>query len=409
MQSPAGQSAPKQPLLVIVPSITAARKGNLLFLDEKAVSGLRLYSNYWPGSVRAIFREGSAAAIPFGGWHQKALLPFDVAIIPKTAPVTDALLHDAKAILGSGDNHLDFPLVTQCRTLAIPLIFVIEYTLETRLKIIALSETPPLKRLKSMVWAIRTEIYRRRAFVRAAGLQANGIPATESFAKTNRKILTYFDTRLSEAQFATDQEIAVKVARIMSGAPLRLAFTGRLEKMKGADDLIRIAFALKQTGLDFHLDIYGAGSLESDMRAALNCSSAVASLHKMVRIHQPVNFDHELVPMMRSEIDVFLCCHRQSDPSSTYLETLGCGVPIMGYNNRAWRGILNLADVGWATPMGAPNLLVRKIVDVDANRQNIVDKMWNALNFARQHSFEIEFNRRINHLLDISNEQKHNT
>jgi colanic acid/amylovoran biosynthesis glycosyltransferase len=398
MQELSRRNRSDHPVLVITPSVLAARKDNLLFLDDKAVSGLRLYSHYWPGRVRCIFRQGSPRAILFGSWHEPASLPFDIAIIPETASIPDALLRDAAVVLGSGDNHLDFSLADQCRKLGVAVIFVIEYTLETRLKIIALSEAPLVKRLKSMVWTVKSELGRRRAFASADALQANGAPAANRYARTNREIITYFDTRLSEGQMVTDQELKLKQTRIMEGAPLRLTFTGRLEKMKGALDLIRIAAALDRTGTDFRLDIYGAGSLEREMRAAVNQPAAGVSLREKVRIHPPVNFDRELVPMMRSEIDLFLCCHPQSDPSCTYMETLGCGVPILGYNNSAWRGILNLADVGWEITTGATDEAVRKIVNLDANRSNLSAKMRNARDFAKAHSFEAEFKRRVDHL-----------
>ena len=406
MQKLSGPNFIEQPLLVIIPSVPAARNANLLFLDDKAVSGLSFYSEHWPGRLRCIFREGSAAAISFGRWREPASLPFDVAVIPEAAPIPDALLRGAAAVLGSGDNHLDFSLASRCRTLGVPVIFVIEYVLETRLKITALSEAPLVNRLKSMAWTIKSELDRRRAFVQAHALQANGVPAAESYANTNHDVLTYFDTRLSERHMATDQEIVAKQARIMAGEPLRLAFTGRLEKIKGADDLVRIAAALDRAGISFQLDIYGAGSIESEMRAALNSPAAAVTLREKVRIHPPVDFDRELVPIMRSEIDLFLCCHRQSDPSCTYLETLGCGVPIIGYNNRAWHGILNLADVGWKTPMNAPDEIARKIIDLNANRSNVADKMWTAWDFAKAHSFEAEFKRRIDHLWRIANNQQ---
>ena len=396
------RNLPEEPRLVVIPSVSAARRDGLLFLDDKAISGLRLYSRYWPGRVRAVFREGPATQILFGSWREPASLPFDIATVPEGAPIPDTLLHDAAVVLGSGDNHLDFSLASQCRTLGVPVIFAIEYILEARLEIIALSEAPLVSRLKSMVWTIKSELDRRRAFFQARGLQANGTPAAGRYARTSREILTYFDTRLSEKQMATDGELAVKCARIMQGAPLRLAFTGRLEKMKGADDLIRIAAALDRAGNDFQLDIYGTGSLETEMRAAVNNSAAAVSLREKVRIHRPVDFDRELVPIMRSEIDLFLCCHRQADPSCTYLETLGCGVPILGYNNRAWHGILNLADVGWETPMRALDAFVGKIVHLDANRFHLVDKMQNARDFAKAHSFEAEFKLRVDHLRKCS-------
>ena len=296
-----------------------------MFLDDKAVSGLRLYSHYWPGRVRCIFRQGSTRAILFGSWHEPASLPFDIAIIPEAAPIPDALLRDAAVVLGSGDNHLDFSLADRCRKLGVAVIFVIEYTLETRLKIIALSDASLVKRLKSMVWTVKSELGRRRAFASADALQANGVPAADRYGRINHEIITYFDTRLSERQMATDEELRVKQTRIMEGAPLRLAFTGRLEKMKGALDLIRIATALDRTGKDFRLDIYGTGSLEWEMHAAINHPAAAASLRKKVQIHPPVNFDRELVPIMRSEIDLFLCCHHQSDPLAPIWKRLVAG------------------------------------------------------------------------------------
>ena len=216
----------------------------------------------------------------------------------------------------------------------------------------------------------------------------------------------FFDTRLMKGQMATDEEIAAKQARIMGGAPLRLAFTGRLERMKGADDLIKIATALDRGGTHFSLDIYGAGSLASEMKAALNHPSASGTLSKRVFIHEPVDFNNELVPKLRTEVDLFLCCHRQSDPSCTYLETLGCGVPLLGYGNRALAGILNLADVGWMTSMNAKEEIIRKIVDIDANRLQLAKKMKNAQYFARTHSFESEFKSRVDHLWQLAKHTK---
>ena len=43
----------------------------------------------------------------------------------------------------------------------------------------------------------------------------------------------------------------LKEERLKKGAPLRLAFSGRLERMKGADVLIRIAASLDHAGKEF--------------------------------------------------------------------------------------------------------------------------------------------------------------
>ncbi len=253
MQYSLVQKPRDQPLLVVIPSVPAAREEDALLLDDKAASGLNLYCRHWPGIVRCIFREGPTTAILFGKRYDRDTLPFEVAIIPEAAPVPDSLLHDAAVVLGSGDNYLDFPLAKQCRTLGIPLAFVIEYTLETRLQIIALSEAPPIKRLKSMMWTIQSELRRLRAFTRASALQANGTPAPKGMRRVNRDVFAYFDTACRKPCSPHRADVAAKAARLASGAPLRLAFSGRLERLKGADHLFPIAERLIARGINFRL------------------------------------------------------------------------------------------------------------------------------------------------------------
>lgn len=381
------------PLLVIIPSIPAAPQGNALFLDQKAVSGLGLYCRFWTGRVRCIFREGPATAILFGSKHEPQSLPFEVAVIPADAPVPNALLHDAAVVLGSGDNHLDLPLAAQCRALGVPLAFVIENILETRLQIIALSDAPVMQRLKSLVWTLQSELKRLRAFKEASALQANGVPSARRYARVNSETLAYFDTRLSRDMLATEADVAAKAERLAAGGPLRLVFSGRLERLKGADHLVPIAQHLSKRGVNYRFDVFGAGSLAKSIREA----AAAAQLAQRFFVHTPLDFETQLAPWMRTCADLFICCHRQSDPSCTYLETLGCGVPIIGYENRAWRGIIDLADVGWVVPMNADDV-ARKVIQLDARRSEISDKMQKALAFAKAHCFETEFKSRVDQL-----------
>jgi hypothetical protein len=65
----AGQSA--RPHLVVLPSAIAARQGEYLYLDKKAVSGANEYVKNWPGKVTFIFREGFARDIVFGSFLLK--------------------------------------------------------------------------------------------------------------------------------------------------------------------------------------------------------------------------------------------------------------------------------------------------------------------------------------------------
>ena len=388
--------------LVVTLSTVAARKGQLLFLDDKAVSGLKLYSQYWPGPVRCIFREGSASAITFGSWHDTDTLPFEIVVIPAVGSVPESMLQDAAVVLASGDNHLNFPLAEQCRSLDLPLVYSIEYILETRLQVIALSGVPLIKRLKSMLWAVKTELARRAALRLAHALQANGVPAARSYARVNRRIITYFDTRLSKTMIASPSEVAGKATRRDAGAPLRLAFSGRLERMKGADHLLPLIERLVARGLDFEFHIFGAGSISEQLN---NAAGRKEFANRLV-FHGPVKFEAELVPWMRAQADVFVCCHRQSDPSCTYLETLGCGVPIVGYRNRAFEGIVNMADAGWVVDKDDLDALADEIARLNQQRDEITTKSRAALAFARKNTFEKTFFNRIAQLRPMLTRRK---
>src|SRR5689334_18167958 len=70
-------------LLVVTPTVPAYVDKNGWFLDEKAVSGLRLYAELWPGSVRAVFRAGARSSIAFGRRYKRDELPFGVHVIPE--------------------------------------------------------------------------------------------------------------------------------------------------------------------------------------------------------------------------------------------------------------------------------------------------------------------------------------
>jgi glycosyltransferase involved in cell wall biosynthesis len=181
--------------------------------------------------------------------------------------------------------------------------------------------------------------------------------------------------------------------------PLRLTFSGRLIAMKGADHLITLANLLKQRGVLFRFDIFGDGNLLPMMKNRVEHYQ----LTERVFLHGAVDFATELLPFISNQVDLFVCCHRQSDPSCTYLETYSCGVPIIGYNNRAHQGILDIHDVGWSVKMNAINDLATKIEYLSQHREEIKQKAQTAIEFARNHTFENTFKNRMDHCLQVLN------
>lgn len=382
------------PTLLIIPSVTATQiSEDRFYLDDKVVSGLREWVRHWPGPVACIFRAGEASAIAFGREYGRDELPCGIEIAD--GPIGDDLLAGADIILASGDNHQDFPLAARAKRLGIPLCYIIENLLSTRLQINGVSSASRWQKLKSGVWAIGSEIQRRRAFRDAAALQSNGTPAGNAYRSINPNVHSYFDTRTARPMMADEAAMAARRTRLRLDAKLRLAFSGRLEPLKGADDLIQVAHHLDLIGIPFHLDILGAGSLEGPMRAERHR----LGLMEKVTFHGGVDFRTQLAPFFVNEVDLFVCCHRQSDPSCTYMETFAAGVPIVGYSNRAFDGMLAMGGAGWSVRRKSPRAIALKINEL--HRDQLIEASAQARSFAEGHDMASTFEGRAAHLASV--------
>lgn len=117
-----------------------------------------------------------------------------------------------------------------------------------------------------------------------------------------------------------------------------------------------------------------------------------------LRLHAPVDFESVLVPWMRINADVFLSCHRQADPSCSYLESLGCGVPVAGYANAMWQALAASSGGGWAVPLGDQSALAALLARLAGARDEVQHAAEAGLSFAKAHDFHTEFSARMEHL-----------
>ena len=380
--------------LLIVSSTPVIRRGEHLVMDKKFVAGAALSARLWGGPVRVLARESNDAKLPFATPYLTEDLPFSLHLLKSENAFGSAGLEGASAILASGDDPKQLFISKWATDRRIPVTFTIENPLWGSLEIIWIERQGLLRRLKASIWAIITEYRRRQAFRLASGLQANGTPAQHSYRKTARQLLPFFDTRMATALLSTDEEIETRAVYRKEGHPLRLAFSGRLERIKGVDHLLKVARHLNDAEFPFTLDVYGIGAMEADVHKA--------AADGLLRYHGAVEFDTELAPSLRVSCDLFISCHLQSDPSCTYLEALGCGTPILGYGNRAFRGLMGLCDGGWIVRNNFVVQMVAELMRLDRNRHEITRKAFIGRDFSRCHSFEMTFERRIAQLRDFA-------
>lgn len=381
--------------LVVLPSVSAVVDVETVFADAKMVEGADLYAKLWDGPVLVLVRAGGPEGLAFGQRYLRASLPFRIEVIRDDASDIGDWLADAAVVLASGDSFNDFDIAEHTSA---PIVYVIEYTLDTRLRMLQLEQGYTLQSLKTGIWTLLSEQKRRAAFRASAGIQANGQPAFKAYGQMGRTSILYYDTRITEEQLVSAEEILTKQNAIRGRRPLRLAFSGRLEAIKGADHLIPIAKELAAREIPYTLDIFGDGSLRTTMQEAV----AHAGLDNVIRIHGPVSFHDELVPQMKGHVDLFVCPHMQGDPSCTYLETLSCGVPIVGYANAAFMGVLQLGEAGVAARMGSAASAADAIKTLHIDRQRLAAMVGVAAAVGRNNTFERTFSARVDHLKEVA-------
>lgn len=380
--------------LLIVSSAAAALVDGKPLLDIKFVEGMRCYSNLWSGPVYCMLKLQRTPP-PFSAVYEPETLPFDLALLPPAETIGPNRIAGADLILSGGDSHEHLHLADLARQGGKKLAYIIEYIPETRRQIIRLDRSRNFpKKVYATLWAARQERRRRRAFRLADGIQANGYPAFAEYGSMNPNTMMYLDNRVSDDLLATEEEMDVRRKRLLNGATLRLMHSGRLEPMKGSHDLVPLARRLEKSDIDFELHIFGSGSLEREIRDGI----ARYGLEDRVRLGGVVDFETELVPFARTRADIYVSCHLQSDPSCTYIESMGCGLAVAGYGNRMWAALCKESGGGQTAPMGDVNALAEAIVRYAKDRQRLVAHCAASRSFASRHSFEREFQRRVDHL-----------
>jgi len=362
-------------------------------MSNKTLRGLQEYARHWPGTVRALFQPVEAAPPGIDDVHvAPAEQSFDLRVVPFSEPLLAEEIGAASVVMG-GIGYGFTDLADLCANLDVACVYVTELTLRTRKQIVASTCRNPLLRLRRSIWASGQERRNVAALRRASGIQCNGTPTYKCYRALGPETMLFFDNRLSEALLASERDILERP----NSEELRLVFSGRLTRIKGVDHLPAVAEELRRQGVRFRLYICGNGECLGDLRREF----ARRELDAYVEFRGVMDFASELVPFVKHSTDLFICCHRQGDPSCTYVETMGCGVPIIGYDNEALQGIVEESGAGWTVPVDMPRLLARRIAELARDRATVVEGGRASLDFAARHTFEETFLKRIKHLESV--------
>ena len=385
--------------LIVIANLRAQRgpRGGYV-LTQKFLNGVAEYAKRWPGEVTTLVQVNDTTSSDMD--HVEVMpgtMPFSLELRPDVESELARRLSRAAVVLAFLSPQ-EASLAQLCRGLGVPLVYLSEYSLKTERQIIDAQTTNPLLRWRRKLWASGAERQRVAALRLASGIQCSGTPTYDVYRHVHPNALLFFDSRVRQMDVIDEAGIAAKATEMMQMQPLRLVFGGRLIAMKGVRQLPLVARELVRLGVRFTLDIYGGGALEEQLANDIER----LGLKDQVALKGVLDFEKGWVPLLKERADLFVCCHPQGDPSSTYPEVMACGVPIAGYDNDAFNGVVKHSGAGWPTPLNDPMQLAALIARLDRDRQSIVAASATARRFAIEHCFERTFTARVEHLVAAS-------
>ncbi len=376
----------------------ARHPGGEVTVSDKFLAEMQAYADRWPGPLDVYIGLTDTSDEVLGSsmlpqptealrFHTFEANTFGFDVIEQ---LPDVLLTAIDAPL-----HL---VPKRCRDIPTAAVMAVEYTFKTRTKQI-MAERQDLKgRLGGMKWNLTQEAHIVGAARAASGIQANGYAAYNYYRRFNSNTIVYLDNRAYESEMPTVQQVSERIENTFSAKqPLRLAFTGRLEARKGPLETVALASELTRRGVDYSFFVAGDGPQREELERAVSA----AGLQERFDIAGVLDFVTELMPRMRTEADVFFCPHPQGDPSCTYVETLACGVPIVGYANESVSTLAEHTIGVGQVPMGDASAAADAVLALAATPASLRRASHAALGFARAHSFEREYDARVEHFLSL--------
>lgn len=390
--------------LLLLPSLRAQTLPDGRFaMTRKYWSGAARYEAEWPGPVTTLVETSAEGTHDMDRFEfRKDELGKRFELRPSDPVALAKRLGKATAILAHLSRR-EAPLAALCHKLGVALIYNSEYSLQTEQQILAAEVPNRLLRWRRQLWARRTERIRLAALRQAAGIQCSGTPTYEVYRHHNPRPMLFFDNRVPQADVIPPEALEQRLAILKQPQPLRLVFGGRLVPMKGVRDLPLLAAALRTRRIACDFSVFGSGPLATELAA----TAARLELGPHFRLGGALDFASGWIPLLQQQADLFVCCHPQGDPSSTYPEVMSCGVPIAGYDNEAFAGIARASDSGFPTPLGQIDALADRIAELDRNRDAIAAAARKARAFALLHAFEPTYSRRVAHLRECADANGH--
>lgn len=222
----------------------------------------------------------------------------------------------------------------------------------------------------------------------ADGMQVNGYAAYGFYSKFNKNVHRFFDHRVRAEEIAE----SARYQGSKSSEVLRIAFSGRLLRIKGVQHFYSIINELDRLSVPHSFSIIGDGPEGDGLKRQIGERASFLGFMK---------FEDEWLDYVRSNVDIMLLPHIQGDSSSTYFESLGAGVPIIGFDNASLTPLEKDSQAALVSPMGDIQHLAMNLKKVAESSDTLSLLRKNSLRYMSDKSFEDIMDARVDHLLKL--------
>lgn len=243
-------------------------------------------------------------------------------------------------------------------------------------------------RLKArLTW--RPMAFMERFLVRRAALGLfHGQETFEHYAPDCRNPQLVHDIHIRRDEHLPAKALPAKLAGTAQG-PLRIAYVGRADAMKGAQDWVESVIGAIGQGVDLRAEWLGAGPELDWMAARIREAGAEdrITLRGMVR-------DRVAVLQAIREAQVFLFCHRTPESPRCLIEALVSSTPIVGFDGAFARDLVTGHGGGLMVPQGDRTALTAALVALDRDRARLAQMIQGAHQDGAEFDDETVFHHR---------------
>lgn len=376
-----GRGAVAGPRLGYVLPGPVIRDGQEVGLEARGHSGLSELAKRWPGELVVLapsIRDLSHHAAHGYTLSSPDELGFTIVEAPPEPGAIDALGLDLT--LGLLAPH--WKEITAAVT---PAVLTAEVDYGIRLGIHRATASG-FRLARAAVGLVRVEAGLRRQARRARSLQCNGPAAWRAYGGLTTAPLQFMDHRVR-----SDDVLTARASSPWAGdRPLRMAFSGRLDPIKGPEYALEVAHRARRAGLPVEMAFLGTGPMRETLQDRAE---------GWVQFRGFRDYRTEWLNDVRDTVDLMLLPHLQGDPSCTYFESLGSGAPVLGFANATLSPLVRRHGVGWAVPRGDIDGMVEILRSLIDDPEALLRARQAGLDLVAANDFETTTQRRADHLL----------